>query len=61
MILRQPQVLAATLPHLINTFDAASVILSPILNILLIAAAVYLVYRILNIARPLNLELQHWF
>ena len=55
MILSQPLVLAATLPHLINTFGAASVILSPILNILLFAAAVYLVFHIFNIAQQNNL------
>lgn len=55
MILSQPLVLAATLPHLINTFGAASVILSPILNMLLFAAAVYLVFHILNIAQQSNL------
>jgi len=55
MILSQPLVLAATLPHLINTFGAASVILSPILNMLLFAAAVYLVFHIFNIAQQNNL------
>ena len=55
MILSQPLVLAATLPHLINTFGAASVILSPILNMLLFAAAVYLVFHIFNIAQQSNL------
>lgn len=56
MILSQPLIIGATLPQLANTFGAASVILSPILNMLLFAAALYLIVHIFHIAQQNN-----WF
>ena len=56
MILSQPLIIGASLPKLVNTFGAASVILSPILNMLLFAAALYVIVHIFHIAQQNN-----WF
>ena len=55
MILSQPLIIGATLPQLVHTFGAASVILSPILNMLLFAAALYLIFYMFHMAQQNNL------